>query len=174
MAQRRFQAFSAGSEAKGEVHPLAIDVLRRNRLPTENLRSKSWTEFAAPDAPALDFVFTVCDRAAAEVCPVWPGQPITAHWVDREDARERPDEVRHEQGYDPVSAGQVIAVVCRSKTGEGADRRTEAPIRDTPAHLRARKADRHGAGRSHDRNRDTSITPSRATNVTRERRSAPA
>jgi protein-tyrosine-phosphatase len=76
----RFQAFSAGSHPKGAVHPLALDVLRRNRIPSDNLRSKSWDEFATPDAPPLDFVFTVCDRAAEEVCPVWPGQPMTAHW----------------------------------------------------------------------------------------------
>ena len=76
----RFQAFSAGSHPKGQVHPLALEVLRRNRIPTENARSKSWDEFATPDAPALDFVFTVCDNAAQEVCPIWPGQPVTAHW----------------------------------------------------------------------------------------------
>ena len=76
----RFQAFSAGSHPKGEVHPLALDLLRRNRIPSQNARSKSWDEFATPDAPPLDFVFTVCDTAAQEVCPVWPGQPITAHW----------------------------------------------------------------------------------------------
>jgi arsenate reductase len=78
--RNRFQAFSAGSHPKGEVHPLALDVLRRNRLPAEGARSKSWEEFATPDAPPLDFVFTVCDNAANEVCPVWPGQPMTAHW----------------------------------------------------------------------------------------------
>jgi protein-tyrosine-phosphatase len=76
----RFQGFSAGSHPKGEVHPLALEVLRRNRIPTPNARSKSWDEFATPDAPPLDFVFTVCDNAAREVCPVWPGQPMTAHW----------------------------------------------------------------------------------------------
>jgi arsenate reductase len=76
----RFQAYSAGSYPKGEVHPLALETLRRNRLPTENLRSKNWSEFASPDALPLQFVFTVCDRAAAEVCPVWPGQPMSAHW----------------------------------------------------------------------------------------------
>lgn len=76
----RFRGFSAGSRPKGEVHPLALDTLRRHHLPTEGLRSKSWDEFAAPVAPRLDFVFTVCDNAAGEVCPVWPGQPITAHW----------------------------------------------------------------------------------------------
>jgi arsenate reductase len=76
----RFQAYSAGSYPKGEVHPLAIETLRRHRLPTDHLRSKSWSEFASPDAPPMHFVFTVCDAAAAEVCPVWPGQPMTAHW----------------------------------------------------------------------------------------------
>jgi arsenate reductase (thioredoxin) len=76
----RFQAFSAGSHPKGEVHPLALETLRRSMIPVENARSKSWDEFAAAGAPPLDFVFTVCDRAAAEVCPVWPGQPMTAHW----------------------------------------------------------------------------------------------
>jgi protein-tyrosine-phosphatase len=76
----RFRAFSAGSHPKGEVHPLALEVLQRNRIPIEQARSKSWDEFATADAPPLDFVFTVCDRAAAEVCPMWPGQPMTAHW----------------------------------------------------------------------------------------------
>jgi protein-tyrosine-phosphatase len=76
----RFRAFSAGSHPKGQVHPLALDVLRRARVPVDNARSKSWDEFATPDAPPLDFVFTVCDNAAQEVCPIWPGQPMTAHW----------------------------------------------------------------------------------------------
>jgi protein-tyrosine-phosphatase len=78
--QGRFRAHSAGSFPAGRVHPLAIDTLRRSRLPVEGLHSKSWEEFAAPGAPELDFVFTVCDAAAGEVCPVWPGQPMTAHW----------------------------------------------------------------------------------------------
>ena len=76
----RFQAFSAGSHPRGSVHPLALDALRRNRLAVDDLRSKSWDEFVTPDAPPLDFVFTVCDNAAAEVCPIWPGQPLTVHW----------------------------------------------------------------------------------------------
>jgi arsenate reductase len=76
----RFQAFSAGSHPKGAVHPLALEVLRRNGIPAENARSKSWDEFVTADAPPMDFVFTVCDNAAQEVCPIWPGHPLTAHW----------------------------------------------------------------------------------------------
>jgi arsenate reductase len=76
----RFRAFSAGSFPKGQVHPLALEILERVGLPTEGLRSKRWDEFAAPGAPMLDFIFTVCDNAAGEVCPVWPGKPATAHW----------------------------------------------------------------------------------------------
>ncbi len=75
-----FVAYSAGSHPKGSVHPLALKQLEKARLPTEGYRSKDWNEFSQPGAPRLDFVFTVCDSAAAEVCPVWPGQPLTAHW----------------------------------------------------------------------------------------------
>jgi len=80
LGKGRFLGYSAGSQPKGAVHPLALEFLRRNRFDTAGLRSKDWQEFAAPDAPKMDFVFTVCDKAAAEVCPVWPGQPMTAHW----------------------------------------------------------------------------------------------
>jgi arsenate reductase len=76
----RFSGYSAGSFPKGEVHPISIALLKQLNLPTEGLRSKSWDEFAAPGAPPLDFVFTVCDNAAGELCPVWPGKPLTAHW----------------------------------------------------------------------------------------------
>ena len=75
-----FTAYSAGSHPAGRVHPRALKQLETAHLPTAGLRSKSWDEFAAPDAPVLNFVFTVCDNAAKEACPVWPGQPITAHW----------------------------------------------------------------------------------------------
>jgi protein-tyrosine-phosphatase len=76
----RFQAFSAGSFPKGEVHPAALALLGELEFPADGYRSKSWDEFAVPGAPSLDFVFTVCDDAAGETCPIWPGQPMTAHW----------------------------------------------------------------------------------------------
>jgi len=76
----RFRAFSAGSQPKGEVHPMALTVLEKYGYATEGLRSKSWDEFAPADAPKMDFIFTVCDNAASETCPIWPGQPMTAHW----------------------------------------------------------------------------------------------
>ena len=76
----RFRAYSAGSHPAGSVNPYAIELLERNRFKTNDLRSKNWSEFAAADAPHMDFVLTVCDKAAGEVCPVWPGQPMSAHW----------------------------------------------------------------------------------------------
>jgi arsenate reductase (thioredoxin) len=80
LGKGRFKAFSAGSFPKGQVHPYALELLERQNYPTNDLRSKSWNEFAGPGAEPLDFVFTVCDNAAGEVCPIWPGQPMTAHW----------------------------------------------------------------------------------------------
>ena len=80
LGRGRFHAFSAGSQPTGRVNPLTLVTLEKNHLPTEGARSKSWEEFSTPDAPPLHFVFTVCDNAANEVCPIWPGQPMTAHW----------------------------------------------------------------------------------------------
>lgn len=100
----RFRAFSAGSHAVGTVNPGAIDLLQRNHYKTDSLRSKNWDEFATPGAPVMDFVFTVCDRAAAEVCPVWPGQPISAHWgVADPAAVTGSDDERHKAFYDAFS-----------------------------------------------------------------------
>lgn len=87
----RFRAFSAGSQSKGAVNPFAFKVLESAGLPTDGLRSKSWEEFARPEAPVMDFVFTVCDDAAGESCPVWPGQPMTAHWGIEDPAVEGTD-----------------------------------------------------------------------------------
>lgn len=80
LGQGRFHAYSGGSQPKGEVHPLALATLQRLHLPTAGYRSKNWDEFAQPGAPSLDFIFTVCDNAAGEVCPIWPGKPMSAHW----------------------------------------------------------------------------------------------
>ena len=92
----RFRAYSAGSQPAGTVNPMAIELLARNRFKTTGLRSKNWDEFSAPDAPRMDFVLTVCDKAAGEICPVWPGQPMSAHWgvedpvaVEGDDAHRR-------------------------------------------------------------------------------------
>jgi arsenate reductase len=93
LGRGRFAGYSAGSHPKGAVHPLTLEILRRNNYLTDGLRSKDWAEFAAPGAPVMDFVFTVCDRAAAEVCPVWPGQPMTAHWGISDPAAVEGDEV---------------------------------------------------------------------------------
>jgi arsenite transporter len=95
LGQGRFRAYSAGSHPAGRVNPFALELLQKHRLPVEGLRSKSWDEFAQPGAPALDFVFTVCDSAVGEVCPIWPGQPVTAHWgVEDPAAVEGTDEAK--------------------------------------------------------------------------------
>ena len=80
LGSRRFNAYSAGSFPRGEIHPVAIDLLKKLDHPTEHLRSKSWDEFTGPTSPSIDFIFTVCDNAAADTCPIWPGHPMTAHW----------------------------------------------------------------------------------------------
>ncbi len=95
----RFQAYSAGSFPKKEPHPYALDLLRSLNLPTEWLYSKSWDVFAAPDAPKMDFVFTVCDQAAAEPCPIWPGQPMTAHWGVADPAAAEGTEVEKREAF---------------------------------------------------------------------------
>lgn len=93
----KFRAYSAGSRPGGKVNPFALELLAKHRIDTEGLRSKSWDEFAAPGSPELDFVFTVCDNAAGETCPFWPGQPVTAHWgVEDPAAVQGSDEQKRE------------------------------------------------------------------------------
>lgn len=104
VGRNRFTAFSAGSHPSGKVNPLVLEYLQSVRLPTEGMRSKAWDEFARPGAPQLDFVITVCDQAAGETCPVWPGQPITAHWGVEDPARHMDD---------PEKARAVIREVAR-------------------------------------------------------------
>jgi protein-tyrosine-phosphatase len=99
LGEGRFRAFSAGSHPKGEVNPLALKVLRDMDLPTDGLRSKNWDEFAQAGAPDLDFVFTVCDNAAGEACPVWPGQPMTAHWGIEDPARVEGSDIEKERAF---------------------------------------------------------------------------
>lgn len=102
----RFRAYSAGSQPKGEVNPLAITTLANFDYPTEGLRSKAWDEFAGPDAPIMDFVFTVCDNAAGEACPVWPGQPMTAHWGIEDPAAVKGPEIARQTAF--VSAFRYL------------------------------------------------------------------
>jgi len=97
--QGRFRSFSAGSQPKPQVNPFALKVLERLYYPIEGLRSKSWEEFASPDAPVMDFVFTVCDNAAGESCPLWPGQPITAHWGIEDPAAVEGTDIEKEAAF---------------------------------------------------------------------------
>lgn len=102
IGEGRFRAYSAGSHPAGAVHPFTLELLRRDRLPTDGLRSKSWDEFSAPGASHMDFVITVCDNAAGEVCPVWPGQPMTAHWGFEDPAAVRGDEELRRAAFERV------------------------------------------------------------------------
>lgn len=95
----RFRSFSAGSTPKGAVHPLALRTLENMDYPADGMRSKSWLEFAAPDAPVMDFVFTVCDNAAGEACPIWPGQPMTAHWGIEDPAAAEGTELQKQAAF---------------------------------------------------------------------------
>ena len=111
LGKGRFRAFSAGSHPGGKVNPFALALLEKNQFPTAELRSKPWDEFAQPDAPRLDFVITVCDKAAGEVCPVWPGQPMTAHWgIPDPAAVEGSDEVKRHAFVDAMN--QLQRRVC--------------------------------------------------------------
>lgn len=100
LGRGRFRAYSAGSHPRGRVHPLALDVLRENGIPTDGLRSKSWDEFAGPEAPPMNFVFTVCDNAVGETCPIWPGRPTTAHWGIEDPAAVEGPEFRRRAAFE--------------------------------------------------------------------------
>ena len=102
----KFRAFSAGSQPKGTVNPFAIKVLQKFEIPTDGLRSKSWNEFAAPDAPKMDFIFTVCDNAAGESCPIWPGHPTSAHWGIEDPAAVEGTDIQKEAAF--VAAYQYM------------------------------------------------------------------
>ena len=106
LGKGRFRGFSAGSHPKGAVHPLALEILHSLEYPTEGYRSKGWEEFALPGAPELDFVFTVCDDAAKEVCPVWPGSPVTAHWGVPDPAAAEGDDIARKRAF--VSAYRML------------------------------------------------------------------
>jgi len=99
LGEERFRGFSAGSHPKGAVHPLALELLESLGYPTAGYRSKGWEEFARPGAPELDFVFTVCDDAAGEVCPVWPGSPVTAHWGVPDPAAAEGDAIARKRAF---------------------------------------------------------------------------
>lgn len=106
LGKGKFKAFSAGSKPAGRVNPGAIELLQEKGISTEGLRSKSWDEFAAPGAPEIDFIFTVCDNAAGEVCPIWPGKPATAHWGIPDPAHVEGDEARRaafKKAYDQLA-----------------------------------------------------------------------
>jgi arsenate reductase len=100
----RFHAFSAGSHPTGRVNPLALELIERTKLPSGELRSKAWDEFAAPGAPRMDFIITVCDQAAGEACPLWPGRPITAHWGVPDPAAVRGDDTAKRAAFDRAFA----------------------------------------------------------------------
>lgn len=123
MGRGRFKAYSAGSRPTGKVNPFALELLAKNRLPTESLRSKDWNEFARAGAPRLDFVFTVCDHAAGEVCPVWPGQPMTAHWgIGDPAAVEGDDDVRRRAFFRAFNELQIRLSIFVSLPIEKLDR----------------------------------------------------
>ena len=103
MGKGRFRAWSAGSQPRGEVHPQALATLERLRIPTAGYRSKSWDEFIAPGAPVFDFIFTVCDNAAGEVCPFWPGKPVSAHWGVPDPAAVEDDEEMQRKAFNDAA-----------------------------------------------------------------------
>lgn len=134
VGDERFVAYSAGSHPTGSVNPLAIEELRRLRIPTDGLRSKGWDEFAGPSAVPMNFVLTVCDRAAGEMCPAWPGRPITAHWGMPDPAAvEGSDEVRRKAFHDVAVMMKRRIDIMRSLPLESLDRLAiQKQVRDIP------------------------------------------
>jgi len=130
MGEGRFLAFSAGSFPKGKVHPTALALLGDKGFPTAHLRSKSWDEFAQPGAPPLDFIITVCDNAAGEVCPVWPGRPMTAHWGIADpanvDGPGQPEAFEHAFAALELRIAQLLALPLDSLDPESAKARLRA------------------------------------------------
>ena len=125
LGRGRFRAYSAGSFPKGEVHPLSLELLRSVGLPHDQARSKSWDEYARPGAPVMDFIFTVCDQAAGEVCPIWPGSPVTAHWgLPDPAAVEGPIEVRRKAFRDALHVLQNRIALLLTLPLAGLDRLT--------------------------------------------------
>ena len=116
-ANGRFRAYSAGSHPSGTVNPRALQLLERTGISTEGLRSKAWDEFAEPGAPKLDFVFTVCDNAAGEVCPIWPGQPMTAHWGQPDPAAIEGTELEKTNAFRDALRTHLAMPVARRYSG---------------------------------------------------------
>ncbi len=118
LGKGRFKAYSAGSFPKGQIHPLAIELLDSLRLPTSGLRSKSWSEFAQSGAPTMDYVITVCDQAAGEVCPIWPGRPATAHWGLPDPAAAEGDHGQRLNAFRAAARIIQIRIECLLALGE--------------------------------------------------------
>jgi arsenate reductase (thioredoxin) len=131
--QGRVIGHSAGSFSKGQVHALALELLRQRHLPTEGLRSKSWDEFAKPGTPVMDFVITVCDQAAGEICPIWPGQPITAHWGVPDPAAAQGSDARQRAAFRAAFA--VLEARIRLFTAIDFDRHDRADVRRVAAEI---------------------------------------
>lgn len=126
MGKGKFIAYSAGSQPAGKVNPFALELLDRNRLPTDGLRSKGWEEYARPGAPKMDYIFTVCDQAAGEACPIWPGQPVSAHWgIDDPAAVEGGDETKRKaflKAFNELQNRILVFVIEEESATELADR----------------------------------------------------
>ena len=141
----RFRAFSAGSHPKGAVNPFALKVLESLEYPTDDLRSKSWDEFAAPGAPVMDFVFTVCDTAAAETCPVWPGQPMTAHWGIEDPAAVEGTDIQKEAAF-VLAARYLKNRISHFREPAPQEPRQDVAEREAARDRRARRRDEAAAG----------------------------